>query len=299
MLHALFFGIALAGALSDRPTRIEDIFNLELAVRPADLARRDAGRLRPAVRRHHDGPEAIESLDRELRRQGPSALDHGELQRHLAALVSRWDPDRVHLRPRRLAPDLPALDGQRTDGQALELDLRARRESPGRRTASGSPLPRSFPRRRRPCQGMPTRPEGATWAEPARVIDQLVYRFNGPGYLKPGYHHVFVLPAEGGTPRQISSGEFPARRRGIPRERGRLDAGQQAPDPLRQPPRELRARAPRHRRVRVLRRRRLGQGADDEKRPRQFAAGVPGRTPDRLPRLRRPLSGIPGDAPLS
>jgi acylaminoacyl-peptidase len=57
-------------------------------------------------------------------------------------------------------------------------------------------------------ENMPAKPEGATWAEPARVIDQLVYRFNGPGYLKPGYHHLFVLPAEGGTPRQISSGDF-------------------------------------------------------------------------------------------
>jgi acylaminoacyl-peptidase len=56
---------------------------------------------------------------------------------------------------------------------------------------------------------MPAPPSGAKWADPARVIDQLVYRFNGPGYLKPGYSHVFVVPAEGGTPRQISSGAFP------------------------------------------------------------------------------------------
>src|SRR5499427_2114827 len=55
---------------------------------------------------------------------------------------------------------------------------------------------------------MPAPPEGAKWAEPAKVIDKLVYRFNGPGYLKPGYTHLFVLPSEGGTPRQISSGKF-------------------------------------------------------------------------------------------
>ena len=55
---------------------------------------------------------------------------------------------------------------------------------------------------------MPKPPAGAKWAEPAVVIDRLVYRFNGPGYLKPGYTHLFVLPAEGGTPRQISSGNF-------------------------------------------------------------------------------------------
>jgi dipeptidyl aminopeptidase/acylaminoacyl peptidase len=55
---------------------------------------------------------------------------------------------------------------------------------------------------------MPAAPEGAKWAEPAKVIDKLVYRFNGYGYLKPGYSQLFVLPAEGGTPRQISSGKF-------------------------------------------------------------------------------------------
>jgi acylaminoacyl-peptidase len=55
---------------------------------------------------------------------------------------------------------------------------------------------------------MPTPPEGAKWAEPAKVIDKLVYRFNGVGYLKPGYTHVFIVPADGGAPRQISHGKF-------------------------------------------------------------------------------------------
>jgi acylaminoacyl-peptidase len=57
-------------------------------------------------------------------------------------------------------------------------------------------------------EGMPKPPEGASWAEPATVIERLVYRFNGPGYLKAGYTQLFVLPSEGGTPRQISSGKF-------------------------------------------------------------------------------------------
>ena len=55
---------------------------------------------------------------------------------------------------------------------------------------------------------MPAPPEGAKWADPAKLIDKLVYRFNGVGYLKPGYVHLFVLPVEGGTPRQVSSGNF-------------------------------------------------------------------------------------------
>jgi len=55
---------------------------------------------------------------------------------------------------------------------------------------------------------LPKAPEGAKWASPARVIDRLVYRFDGAGYLKPGYTHLFVVPAEGGTARQISHGKF-------------------------------------------------------------------------------------------
>jgi acylaminoacyl-peptidase len=55
---------------------------------------------------------------------------------------------------------------------------------------------------------MPAAPPGAKWADPATVTDKLVYRFNDIGYLKPGFRHVFVLPAEGGTPRQLSTGNF-------------------------------------------------------------------------------------------
>ena len=55
---------------------------------------------------------------------------------------------------------------------------------------------------------LPAPPPGAKWADSAMVIDRLVYRFNGAGYLKPGYTHLFIVPAEGGTPRQISSGKF-------------------------------------------------------------------------------------------
>lgn len=55
---------------------------------------------------------------------------------------------------------------------------------------------------------MPVAPSGAEWKDPARIIDRMVYRFNGAGYLPYGFHHVFTLPAEGGTARQISSGDF-------------------------------------------------------------------------------------------
>ncbi len=56
---------------------------------------------------------------------------------------------------------------------------------------------------------LPAAPSGAKWADPPTVYDRLVYRFNGTGYLKPGYMQVFVVNAEGGAPRQVSNGDFP------------------------------------------------------------------------------------------
>jgi dipeptidyl aminopeptidase/acylaminoacyl peptidase len=55
---------------------------------------------------------------------------------------------------------------------------------------------------------LPTPPSGAKWAEPPAAYDRLVYRFNGAGYLKPGFSQVFVVSADGGAPRQVSNGDF-------------------------------------------------------------------------------------------
>ena len=54
----------------------------------------------------------------------------------------------------------------------------------------------------------PPKPEGANWAEPLTVITELKYRADGQGYLKPGFTHVFVVPADGGFPRQLTFGAF-------------------------------------------------------------------------------------------
>ncbi|HUQ14275.1 MAG TPA: S9 family peptidase [Novosphingobium sp.] len=54
----------------------------------------------------------------------------------------------------------------------------------------------------------PDKPEGAKWAEPLEVIDRIAYRNDGGGYVKPGYSHIFVVPADGGAPRQLTFGTF-------------------------------------------------------------------------------------------
>ncbi len=52
------------------------------------------------------------------------------------------------------------------------------------------------------------KPEGAEWSDPVIVIDTPQYRWDGQGFLEPAHSHVFVLPADGGTPRQLTSGDF-------------------------------------------------------------------------------------------
>lgn len=54
----------------------------------------------------------------------------------------------------------------------------------------------------------PAKPEGADWAEPVTVIDSVIYRFDGRGFLEPAYSHVFVVPAEGGSVRQLTSSDY-------------------------------------------------------------------------------------------
>jgi acylaminoacyl-peptidase len=55
---------------------------------------------------------------------------------------------------------------------------------------------------------LPPPPAGAQWAPPAKYTDKLVFRFDGVGEVPRGYVHLFVVPSEGGTARQVTSGDF-------------------------------------------------------------------------------------------
>jgi acylaminoacyl-peptidase len=55
---------------------------------------------------------------------------------------------------------------------------------------------------------LPPKPEGAEWASPAKVITRTDYRADGAGYTEEGYEQIFVLSADGGTPRQITWGPY-------------------------------------------------------------------------------------------
>ena len=55
---------------------------------------------------------------------------------------------------------------------------------------------------------MPKKPKGAQWAGTPRITDRVYHEADGRGYLKPGFNHIFVIPASGGAPRQITSGDW-------------------------------------------------------------------------------------------
>lgn len=59
-----------------------------------------------------------------------------------------------------------------------------------------------------PLAKAPKKPAGAMWAEPFKFIDHARYRRDGQGFVDVTFSHVFVAPASGGTPRQLTTGDF-------------------------------------------------------------------------------------------
>jgi dipeptidyl aminopeptidase/acylaminoacyl peptidase len=55
---------------------------------------------------------------------------------------------------------------------------------------------------------LPAAPPGAQWTKAPRLVESLHYRADRQGWIDPGNTHLFVVPATGGTPRQITRGDW-------------------------------------------------------------------------------------------
>src|SRR5215210_7219062 len=55
---------------------------------------------------------------------------------------------------------------------------------------------------------MPEKPDGAKWVDPPRVVDRLNYRSDQSGFRPEGFKHIFVVAETGGTPRQLTDGDY-------------------------------------------------------------------------------------------
>jgi len=95
--------------------------------------------------------------------------------------------------------------GKRTSLTQLETKPSGLSWSPdGERLAFSMRVPEAPPS----LVDAPDKPEGADWADRPRITTRVTYERDGSGYLEPGFHHYFIVPAVGGTPRQVTSGAW-------------------------------------------------------------------------------------------
>ena len=52
------------------------------------------------------------------------------------------------------------------------------------------------------------KPDGASWAKKPITVTTTRYQYDGRGIVEPSYRHIFVVPAEGGSARQLTDGDF-------------------------------------------------------------------------------------------
>ena len=125
----------------------------------------------------------------------------------------RWSPDGTRI----------AYIGRATDGSAqlfmhwtasgVSAPISSFTDSPGGLAWSpdGKWLAFTMPvaQERKPLKvELPEAPKNAKWADPPKLIDRMVFRADGEGYLPNSFSQVFIVSADGGAARQLTHGDF-------------------------------------------------------------------------------------------
>ena len=203
----LLAGSAVAAAAEPKPLLPADVFGLELA---ADPQISPDGRQIAYVRQSFD--LMTDKARRNLWILDAVSGEHRPIASGTASYSSpRWSPD-----GRRLAY-VSAVDGgaqihlrwMDSGATARLTDLTAAPQG-----ISWSPDGRQIAftmfvaDEAEPFAKVPSPPKDATWAPKPKVINRMKYRADGEGYLEQGFDHVFVVPADGGSARQVTNGHF-------------------------------------------------------------------------------------------
>lgn len=216
MLRLIAGGLLLvtvgAAAISQTPPtsffEAKDLFQLQVA---SDPQLRPDGRLIAYVRATGDimmdrMNRSIWLIDLPSGKQQPVSEALGQLS------SPRWSPDGTRL-AYIFAPegDKPQLKVRwLASGQSARLSTLA--EGPRNISWSADGTQLAFvmftPGKEPKLGGLPDKPEGAKWAEPLRFVDQLVYRTDVDGHVRPGAYDIYVVSSDGGAPRRMTNGEI-------------------------------------------------------------------------------------------
>lgn len=208
LLAAAALAVPASAAPATGPSRYltgSDLFNLEVATDPQISP---DGRTIAYVRKSNDvmSDKALQTIwlvDIASGQQRPLIAGSGSY------LSPRWSPDGTRLA-------YVAADGAapqlyvRWIGSGESARITGLPDSPdsiawspdGRRIAYSMFVPDEGAH----LGSAPPKPEGAKWADPLEVITAVTYRADGAGYFKPGYTQIFWVPADGGSPTQLTFG---------------------------------------------------------------------------------------------
>ena len=125
---------------------------------------------------------------------------------------ARWSPDGTRIAYLAEADGKPQLWVRYMDAEGLRVQVTRGVEAPGdfRWSPDGKQLAFTMFVAEPPSWSvvLPSPPAGAKWTDPPRLVNRYHYRGDRIGYYESGHPQLFVVPADGGTPRQVTRGTF-------------------------------------------------------------------------------------------